>query len=145
MPKLYVKYFSKDLKPIKQAHKKEWFDLRAADDYVIYPGDMAYIRLGVAIQLPDGYEAILAMRSSASRKYGIIPANGIGVIDNKYCGDNDEWIIPVVNFTDYKSYVKKNDRICQFKVVEQQPVFDIITVEELRNVDRGGFGSTGTR
>lgn len=143
MAEIKVKYLVPDLGPIKQAHKKEWFDLRAAHDCKIRPGQLYYIHLGVAIELPEDHEAILAMRSSASRKYRIMPANGIGVIDNKYCGDNDEWIMPVVNFSDKIQHIKKGERICQFKIVKQQPLYDIRIVDMLNNPDRKGLGSTG--
>lgn len=143
MAEIKVKYLVPDLGPIKQAHKKEWFDLRAAKDYRLRPGRLYYIHLGVAIELPAGCEAILAMRSSASRKYKIMPANGIGVIDNKYCGDNDEWIMPVVCFGNKNQFIHKGDRICQFKVVKQQPLYDIRIVDMLNNPDRKGLGSTG--
>lgn len=143
MAEVKIKYLVDDLGPIKQAHKKEWYDLRAAHDCIIKPGQLYYIRLGVAIELPKDHEAILAMRSSASRKHKILPANGIGIIDNKYCGDHDEWVMPVVNFSKKTQIIKKNTRICQFKVVRQQPVHDIRIVEELGNPDRNGLGSTG--
>lgn len=143
MSEILVKYIVPDMKPIKQAHKKEWFDLRAADRYVIRPRELCYIHLGVAIQLPEDCEAILAMRSSASKRHGLSPANGIGVIDNKYCGDNDEWIMPVYNFSGTTQIIEKNTRICQFRVQRQQPVYDIRVVEKLGNPDRKGLGSTG--
>jgi dUTP pyrophosphatase len=72
-----------------------------------------------------------------------MPANGIGVIDNKYCGDNDEWIMPVVNFSKEIQHIKKGERICQFKIVKQQPLYDIRIVDMLNNPDRKGLGSTG--
>ena len=143
MPKILVKYLDPELKPISQAHEKEWYDLRAAYDYKIEPGKLCYIRLGVCIQLPKDHEAILAMRSSSSKKYGVMPANGIGVIDYKYCGNNDEWIMPVVNFTKKTQIIPKNTRICQFRVMPQQPYHDIIQVQDMKNPDRKGLGSTG--
>lgn len=143
MAEVLVKYLVSDLGPIKQAHKKEWYDLRAAHDCKIRPGQLYYIHLGVAIELPEGHEAILAMRSSSSKRYSIMPANGIGIIDNKYCGDNDEWVMPVVNFSKKTQIIKKNTRVCQFKIVRQQPVHDIRIVEELGNPDRNGIGSSG--
>ena len=143
MAKILVKKLVPDLGSIKQAHDKEWYDLRAAHNCKIRPMQLYYIHLGVAIQLPEDCEAILAMRSSASKRHRIFPANGIGVIDNKYCGDGDEWVMPVVNFSNKTQYIKKNERICQFKVVRQQPYFDVKIVEKLGNPDRKGLGSTG--
>ena len=141
MAEIKVKYLVPDLGPIKQAHKKEWFDLRAAHDCKIRPGQLYYIHLGVAIELPEDHEAILAMRSSASRKYRIMPANGIGVIDNKYCGDNDEWFFPALAIRD--TVVHANDRICQFRIMKHQPPLEFVVREHLGDTDRGGFGATG--
>lgn len=139
--KIRIKYLDPELKPITQAHDGEWIDLRAAEDIVMHAGDFRVIRLGVAIQLPEGYEAIMAMRSSSFKKWGIIQTNGIGVIDNAYCGENDEWMIPVIALRQTK--IHKNDRICQFRLLYQTPQFDIESVDHLDGANRGGFGSTG--
>lgn len=137
-----VKKLVEDLRDINQAHNGEWYDLRAAKDVHLNEGDLAYIPLGVAIELPEGYEAIVAPRSSAAKKFGIIQANSLGVIDHAYCGDNDEWMMPVyaIRNTD----IHKNDRICQFRIQKIQPEADIVYVSELGNKDRNGIGSTGT-
>lgn len=137
-----VKKLVDGLHDINQAHNGEWYDLRAAKDVRLSEGDLAYIPLGVAIELPEGYEAIVAPRSSAAKKFGIIQANSLGVIDHAYCGDNDEWMMPVyaIRNTD----IHKNDRICQFRIQKIQPEADIVYVSELGNKDRNGIGSTGT-
>lgn len=137
-----VKKLVDDLHDINQAHNGEWYDLRAAKDVRLSEGELAYIPLGVAIELPEGYEAIVAPRSSAAKKFGIIQANSLGVIDHAYCGDNDEWMMPVyaIRNTD----IHKNDRICQFRIQKIQPEADIVYVSELGNKDRNGIGSTGT-
>lgn len=137
-----VKKLVDDLHDINQAHNGEWYDLRAAKDVRLSEGDLAYIPLGVAIELPEGYEAIVAPRSSSAKKFGIIQANSLGVIDHTYCGDNDEWMMPVyaIRNTD----IHKNDRICQFRIQKIQPEADIVYVSELGNKDRNGIGSTGT-
>ena len=136
-----VKY-KEGVKPIVRAYDGEWFDLRAAKDYSLVKGDLLKIDLGVAIELPEGYEAIIRPRSSTAFEYGMLMACS-GVIDHMYCGDEDWW-----NFGAYvirSGQIKKNDRICQFRIQKQQPSvaeLNIETVEHLGNRNRGGFGST---
>ena len=137
-----VKILSPDLKGIESAHEGEWIDLRSAEDVELEAFEYKKIRLGVAMQLPGGYEAIMASRSSTYQKWGIVPVNGIGIIDNLYCGDNDEWCFPVVALR--KTRINKNDRICQFRIIRQQPDVEIIYTDNLNNENRGGFGSTGS-
>ena len=137
-----VKKLVDGLHDINQAHNGEWYDLRCAKDMYLITGELAYIPLGVAIELPEGYEAIVAPRSSAAKKFGIIQANSIGVIDHAYCGDNDEWMMPV--YAIRNTTIHKNDRICQFRIQKIQPEADIVYVLELGNKDRNGIGSTGT-
>lgn len=137
-----VKKLVDGLHDINQAHNGEWYDLRCAKDMYLIAGDLAYIPLGVAIELPDGYEAIVAPRSSAAKKFGILQANSLGVIDHAYCGDNDEWMMPV--YAIRNTTIHKNDRICQFRIQKIQPEAEIVYVSELGNKDRKGIGSTGT-
>lgn len=94
------------------------------------------------MQLPEGYEAHVAPRSSTFKRWGILQVNGVGVIDESYCGDNDEWGMPV--FASRTVELKKGDRICQFRIMKKMEPVDIVTVEHLDHDDRGGFGSTGT-
>jgi dUTP pyrophosphatase len=136
-----IKYTDKDLKPIDAAHKGEWIDLRSAETVEMNAGEFRKIRLGVAMQLPPGYEAIIAPRSSTFDKWGIIFLNSIGIIDNLYCGDNDEWHVAVMALRKTKIY--KNDRICQFRILHGQPSLKFVEVDKMDAPDRGGFGSTG--
>lgn len=129
------------LEGIMQAHAGEWYDLRAAEDVTMRKGDYKRISLGVAMQLPDGYEAHVLPRSSTFERYGILLTNGMGIIDNAYCGDNDWWSFPAYACRD--TTIKKNDRICQFRIMENQPALDFQEVSHLDGEDRGGFGSTG--
>lgn len=130
------------LKPLEQAYLGEWMDLRSAETVELEAGEYHRLRLGVAIQLPDECEAIIASRSSTFEKWGVMPVNGIGVIDQKYKGDDDEWNFPILAMR--KTKIHKNDRICQFKVVPQQGKIKIQIVKSLgNNENRGGFGSTG--
>lgn len=138
--KIKVKYHT-DILPIEMNEKGDWVDLRAAQDMKLWEGCSYYIPLGISVELPEGYEAHVAPRSSTFKNWGIIQTNSVGVIDNSYCGDNDIWMMPVyaTRFTE----IKKNDRICQFRIVEKQPHLEFETVDHLGNEDRGGFGSTG--
>ena len=137
-----IRYLNSGIEEIKVSEIGDWVDLRSADTIFLYKGEKVLLRLGVAMKLPDGYEAILAPRSSTFRKYGIIQTNGIGVIDSTYCGDHDEWMMPVV--ATRETIIHKNDRICQFRIQKKQPTIKFVKVDKLGGNDRGGFGSTGT-
>ena len=135
-----IKYL-KDIQKIERFNVGDWIDLRAAETVVMKAGEYRMIPLGVAMELPKGYEALVAPRSSTFKKYGIILANSIGVIDEAYKGDNDEW-----NFLAYavkNTKIHKNERICQFRIIQHQPLIHLQEVDSLGNADRGGIGSTG--
>lgn len=147
--KIKVKY-SEGVEEIRQMHCGEWYDLRAAEDTMIRYHEFGKIPLGVAIELPEGYEAHVVPRSSTFLKYGIFMTNSFGVIDHAYCGDNDIWQFPAYclegrNHKDgqYGAFIPKNARIAQFRIVKQQPSAEVVTVDHLQGKDRGGFGSTG--
>lgn len=138
---LTVKYFDDDMPKIEKTHNGDWIDLRAADDITLKAGNFALIPLGVAMKLPEGYEAIIAPRSSTYKNYGIIQTNSIGVIDESYCGDNDQWMMPVYATRD--TVIKKYDRVCQFRLLRHMDNVEVNIVDHLDNKNRGGFGSTG--
>ena len=121
--------------------KSDWIDLRAAENVTLKKGDFKLISLGVAMALPEGYEAHLVPRSSTFKNFGVIQANSVGIIDNSYCGDNDVWCFPAFAVRDTEIHV--NDRICQFRIVKNQPAVRFDEVTFLEGNDRGGFGSTG--
>ena len=135
-----IKYL-RNIKPIEIFSQGDWIDLRAGQDITLNAGDEAVIPLGVAMELPLGYEAIVAPRSSTFKKWGILQTNSIGIIDESYRGDNDEWCMPVVAIRPTK--IHKNDRICQFRIIRHQPLLVLTEVDTLGNPDRQGFGSTG--
>lgn len=143
MLKIKVKYFDDELKRIQKISIGDWIDLRAAQDVVLQKGEVANIPLGVAMELPSGYEAWLGGRSSLAKKFGVVRADDMGIIDGSYCGDNDEWKLPVMAIRD--TVIHKNDRICQFRIHEVMPEIEIEEVATLGNPDRGGLGSTGKR
>lgn len=135
-----IKYFT-DIEKIKQIPNGDWVDLRAAKDVTLKKGEFTIIPLGVGMKLPFGYEAHIVPRSSTYKNYGIIQTNHMGVIDNSYSGDNDQWGMPVIAMRD--TTIHKNDRICQFRITQKQPDFEFTEVECLDTKNRGGFGSTG--
>lgn len=138
--KIKVKYHA-DIDRIQKINIGDWIDLRASEDIELKNGEFKIIPLGVSMQLPKGYEALVVPRSSTFKNFGIILANSIGVIDNSYCGDNDIWKFPAIALRD--TVIKKNERICQFRIIANQPKFKVEEVLVLDNADRGGIGSTG--
>ena len=146
----------------------DWIDLRAAQEVVINApqagtlkghdvkhrdvvSDVTYIPLGIAMKLPEGYEAIVASRSSAAKKMGVMMANGIGIVDNSYCGDGDQWMYPAVSLR--KTSIAQNTRLCQFRIQLSQKAtiwqkikwhlasgIELIEVESLEGENRMGLG-----
>lgn len=141
MLNIKVKYFDKDMTPLEKIPCGDWIDLRAGEAVTLKAGDSCCIPLGIAVELPSGYEAHVAPRSSTFKNYGIIQTNSVGIIDNSYSGDNDEWSMPV--YATRNTQIKKNDRICQFRIIKSMPNVEVTTVDHLSNPDRSGFGSTG--
>lgn len=137
-----IKYFDKSLQKLEKIEQGDWIDLRAAEELFIPANTFAMIHLGIAMQLPEGYEAHIAPRSSTFKKWGIIQVNSVGVVDESYAGDGDEWMMPVYAIRD--TNIHKGDRVCQFRIMEKQPAVQFVEVEHLNNEDRGGFGSTGS-
>ena len=135
-----IKYL-RDIKKIERFNVGDWIDLRAAEDVTMKAGEYRMIPLGVAMELPHGYEALVAPRSSTFSKYGVMLANSIGIIDEAYKGDNDEWNFLAYAICDTK--IRKNERICQFRIIPHQPLIHLEEVKTLGNADRGGIGSTG--
>lgn len=170
MKKIKVKILTKGCAPIINK-KGDWIDLRSAEDVTLeapYAGqlnrpehkyrsvifDEHLIPLGVAMELPEGYEAHIVARSSTFKNFGIILSNGKGIVDSVYNGDNDQWFAPVIALRDTK--INKGDRICQFRIMLSQKatvwqrIKDVFSggvklefVDYLGNPDRSGHGSTG--
>ena len=140
LKKIRIKYV-RDVEQITQLSIGDWTDLRAAETVELKAGEYKLIPLGVALELPTGYEAIVAPRSSTFKHHGILLANSLGVIDNSYCGDGDEWRFLAYATRDV--VIRKNERICQFRIQKNQPKIKFEIVDSLDNDDRGGIGSTG--
>ena len=142
MNTIQIKYFTNDIDKITKIDKGDWIDLRAAETVEMKKGDFKLIPLGVAMKLPEGYEAHVVPRSSTYKNFGIIQTNSIGIIDNSYCGNNDQWLFPAYALRD--TVINKNDRICQFRIMKKMEPVDFVEVKELKDKNRGGIGSTGT-
>lgn len=142
MKKIKIKYLRNTMSfKIECLAKGDWTDLRAAEEVTMKAGEYKMIPLGVAMELPKGYEALVAPRSSCFRRYGVLLANSIGIIDESYKGDNDEWHF--LAYATRDTVIPLGERMCQFRIIKHQPRVKFIEVETLGNADRGGIGSTG--
>ena len=169
--KIKVKVLNSLCKP-EIIEKGEWIDLKASctvhtrapyantlkrntkGDYRTVEFEYHLIPLGVVIQVPEGFEAIIAPRSSSFKNWSIIQTNSIGVIDETYCGPNDEWKLPCIAFKD--GIILSGERVCQFRIQLKQKAtiwqklkwllsnkIELEYVDEIDATNRGGIGSTG--
>ena len=151
-----IKYFDKATK-LKKITKGNWIDVYANKDVFVKCGERAMVPLGFALELPEGWEGHLAPRSSTFKTWGIIQTNSVGVVDDTYIGDNDQWHMPVYclqgkdiesddNGEEIKgTWIRKGDKIGQFRIMEVMPEIEFEEVDSFGNEDRGGFGTTGTK
>ncbi|MBO6033174.1 MAG: dUTP diphosphatase [Prevotella sp.] len=136
-----IKYLDDSIKRLTYVDgKSDWIDLAAAETVTLKKGEFKLIHLGVAMELPEGYEAHIAPRSSTYKNFKILETNSVGVVDRSYCGPNDWWKMAVYATED--TTINKGDRIAQFRIIENQPKLNFVE-SELTGQDRGGFGSTG--
>lgn len=151
-----IKYLDPDVTRLNKISQGDWIDVYSAETVFIPEGNRYLLPLGFCMKLPVGYEAHIAPRSSTFMKWGIILTNSVGVIDESYCGDNDQWMLSVyclegkdkimLNGVETKgSFINKNDKVAQFRIMRKMPLLNFVEVDSLGNKDRGGFGSTGTR
>lgn len=176
--KIKVKRINKSIELPKVIDKGDWIDLRSSETVVLKAPqaearkkrkindnwesyrdvvfDKKLIGLGVAMELPKGFEAVGLPRSGTFKNFGVILANNEGVIDQTYCGDNDEWKFNAIAFRD--TVINEGDRICQFRIqLSQKATFwqklkwflssgvKIVEVKSLNKSNRGGFSSTGVK
>ena len=141
MSEILIRYHNDNIDKIEKIIQGDWIDLRAAETVKSKAGEFKIISLGVSMKLPEGYEAHIVPRSSTFKKWGIIQANHMGVIDNSYSGDDDVWGMAVIAMRD--TVINENDRICQFRIEKKMPDVTFTTVKHLDGKNRGGFGSTG--
>lgn len=135
-----VRYHS-DIIPLEKTEIGDWIDLRVAEDVELKAGDFKVISLGVSMELPSGYEAVIIPRSSTFKTWGILQTNHFGLIDNSYCGDTDIWMFPALATRDV--LIEKNSRICQFRIQKKMDNITFKTVDKLNNPNRKGLGSSG--
>ncbi|MGN1300903.1 MAG: dUTP diphosphatase [Clostridia bacterium] len=140
--KIEIKYHDSQLSRIEKISVGDWIDLRTAENVELHRNEFKLISLGVSIKLPKGYEAIIVPRSSTFYRYGIIMTNSMGIIDESYSGNNDIWKFPAFCLSD-STYIPKDIRICQFRIIKHQPKIEFKEVSQLNSFNRGGFGSTG--
>lgn len=139
-----IKYFTDEIERLTYIDgKSDWIDLRCSEEVTMKAGEFRLIPLGVAMELPAGYEAHLVPRSSTFKNFGIIQTNSCGIVDGSYCGDEDMWRMPALAMRDTVIHV--NDRIAQFRIYRNQPRIEFDETAQLGNANRGGFGSTGTK
>ena len=163
MKEIKIKYFSKDYEKLERidGEKSDWIDLRVdsilkhndvnINDCNVFrselgaisyeKGDILFLGLGVAMELPEGYEAHIVPRSSMFKNTGFILTNGMGIIDNSYSGNDDEWKAMVYCTRD--GIINRHDRLFQFRIIEKQPEINFKEVDKLEGKNRGGYGSTG--
>lgn len=142
MEVIKIQYLNDEMKRLEYIDgKSDWIDLRAAEHVELKAGEFKLINLGVAMELPKGYEAHIVPRSSTFKNFGLIQANSMGIVDESYCGPNDWFYFPAIAFRD--TVIEVNDRICQFRIEKHQPAVVFQEIDRLDNTDRGGIGSTG--
>ena len=139
---ILIRYHA-DIPKIAKKEKGDWIDLYAAEDARLAKGEWKAVSLGVSMKLPEGYEAHVVPRSSTFRRWGVLQVNGVGIIDESYCGDGDIWYFQALACRDTE--ILKGDRICQFRIVRKMPPVTFEERETLTDPDRGGLGSTGDR
>lgn len=135
-----VKYIH-DIDKLEKIEQGNWIDLRVSEHTHMSSGEFRLLPLGIAMELPKGYEAHVVPRSSTFGNWGVIQTNSFGVIDESYNGDNDMWKFPALATRDV--FIPKGTRICQFRIVPVMEDVGFVTVDSLENEDRNGFGSTG--
>ena len=141
--KIQIKYHNENIPKLTKIKQGDLIDLYAAETVEIKAGDCKLISLGVSMKLPEGYKANLYPRSSTYKTWGITLPNSVGQIDNSYCGDTDIWKFQALAHRD--TIIKEGDKICQFEIVPIMPNIRFEEVDNLDDVNRGGFGSTGTK
>lgn len=119
----------------------DWIDLCTSENVTLKQFEFMYIPLGICMKLPEGYEGILAPRSSTFKKWGILQANSIGIFDESFCGDDDEWKMPAVALRD--TFIPKGTRICQFRIMKHMKEVNFLVVQSMNSKSRGGWGTTG--
>lgn len=141
MLEIKIKYLT-DIEPLKQIEIGDAIDVRSAVNISFKEGQSGVIPLGFSCKLPKGTFALLFPRSSTFKRYGLIETNSVGIIDESYCGDDDQWGFPFYALKG--GCIQKGERIGQFILMNKMPPIQFTEVDHLSDENRGGFGSTGT-
>ena len=136
-----INYADVDTKRLEKIPQGDWIDLYADETCELLPGDFKLISLGVVIKLPRGHEGYLLPRSSTFKNHGIIQTNGMGIVDESYCGPNDVWKMPV--YATRHTTINRGDKIAQFRIAKKMGEVILAEIKEVNEENRGGFGSTG--
>lgn len=136
-----VKVRDDGVNPVNRIVVGDWIDLESNTKVTYKAGDTVVIDFGVAMELPKGYEAHILPRSSTFQNTGLLLTNSMGIIDNSFCGDNDFWGAKF--YATKAGSIEKGHRLCQFRIMKNQPELHFKEVMTLGNADRGGYGSTG--
>lgn len=141
--KVKIKRIDKSLGlPQYQTEGSIGFDFSARIDVKIKAGEMELVPLNIVMKVPVGYGLFLFSRSSIPKKKGIMVANSVGVIDQDYCGEDDELMVCAYNITKKTVTVERGERIAQGVIMKiAKPEFN--EVKKMATKSRGGFGSTG--
>ena len=116
-------------------------DCAARISVTIAPGTVAMVPLNVCLKMPPGHYLLMAGRSSLPKR-GLILATGVGIGDEDFCGNNDEWHAPLYNYTNQPVNIEKGDRLTQI-IIKPYEKIELEEVDDLGNANRGGFGTTG--
>jgi len=138
-----IKRIDKDLPlPEYQTQGSVAFDLYSRKEMAIEPKSLGFIPTNLIIKIPDGYMLIAVPRSSTPKRKGLSIPHGIGIIDQDYCGEEDELLLQVYNFTDKEVKIERGERVGQavFAPIEKA---EWIEVDQMSAQSRGGIGSTG--
>ncbi|KXK07828.1 MAG: Deoxyuridine 5'-triphosphate nucleotidohydrolase [Microgenomates bacterium OLB22] len=140
-----IKRIDKDLPlPAYQTDGAAAFDLNSRVDIDVPREGVTVIPLGIVVDIPDGHVGLLFARSSLPGKKGLMVANGVGVIDADFCGDNDELGLAVINISSSVVKVEKGERLAQMIILPIDRV-SLQEVSRMSGKDRGGFGTTGRK
>lgn len=141
--KVKIKRIDKDLPlPLYETGGSVGFDILAREDTSVEAKEIGMVPTNLIVQVPEGYMLVVASRSSTPGKKGLTPPHGFGIIDNDYCGPEDEIRVLVYNFRDETVKIERGEKIAQGVFVKIDK-FEWEEVEELEAKSRGGFGSTG--
>lgn len=140
-----IKYFNADPIKLVDIEEGDWIDIPLPQSLNLLGDPEKKVPLGIAMQLPKGYEAHVIPRSSTFKNWGLIQSNHLGVVDNSYNGPNDQWFWPCYVLTNRTrhNFVPKGTRLCQFRIIKKQPKITFTESDLEQNEDRGGHGSTG--